>query len=79
MRKSTSTVNPAAPATASQFVEVPDGWVPPGGYDRCSQWALDNRVALEYYAQQIGSAGTAAEQLQRFLASHPEILNDGDA
>ena len=23
------------------FVTAPDGWVPPGNYDGCTQWALD--------------------------------------
>lgn len=56
-------------------IEVPppigvasDGWQPPGGYDACTQWALDNRAALEAYAQGIELNGTAAEQLQRFLS-----------
>ena len=57
-------------------VQAPDGWLPPGGYDGCSQWALDNREALEQYARQIEEEGTAAEQLQRFLAEHPEMLTD---
>ena len=46
-----------------------DGWKPPGGYDSCSQWALDNRAALETYAQGIEQHGTAADQLERFLSS----------
>lgn len=45
------------------------GWLPPGGYTQCNQWALDNRDALESYAQRVGEQGTAAEQLQDFLAS----------
>jgi hypothetical protein len=45
-----------------------DGWLPPGGYDGVSQWALDNRAALEAYAQGIENNGTAAEQLQNFLS-----------
>lgn len=65
-----ATARPEAP----QIVQVPDGWVPPGGYDGCTQWALDNRDALEHYARQIEEAGTAAEQLQRFLAEHPEMV-----
>jgi hypothetical protein len=63
---------------ASQ-VNAPDGWVPPGGYGDCTQWALDNRAALEYYAQQVEAEGTAAEQLQRYLAEHPEALDGGHA
>ena len=49
-----------------------DGWLPPGGYQATSQWALDNRQALEAYAERIANQGTAAEQLQAFLA----IQND---
>ncbi len=63
-----------APPQAPAIVQVADGWGPPGGYDGCTQWALDNRVALEQYARQIGEEGTAAEQLQRFLAEHPEMV-----
>ena len=44
------------------------GWLPPGGYTQCSQWALDNREALTAYAQQIDDEGTAAEQLEKYLA-----------
>ena len=44
------------------------GWLPPGGYTQCSQWALDNREALTVYAQQIDDEGTAAEQLEKYLA-----------
>ena len=50
-----------------------DGWQPPGGYSNCSQWALDNRAALEAYAQVIEQRGTAAEQLEHFL-SDPSTL-----
>lgn len=67
-----ATAHPAPP----QIVPAPDGWVPPGGYDGCTKWALDNRDALENYARQIEESGTAAEQLQRFLAEHPEMLTD---
>jgi len=49
-----------------------DGWKPPGGYEGCSQWALDNRAALEDYAQGIERNGTAADQLQRFLQEQSE-------
>jgi hypothetical protein len=56
----TSSRTPAA-------VRAPDGWVPLGGYDECTQWALDNREALEQYAREIEENGTAAEQLERFL------------
>jgi hypothetical protein len=63
----------------ARLVEAPDGWVPPGGYDGCTQWALDNRAALEQHAAQIETAGTAAEQLQRYLDEHPELLADVNA
>ena len=60
------------PAPASlqpvKLVNAPDGWVPPGGYTQCSQWALDNREALTVYAQQVEEEGTAAEQLEKYLA-----------
>ncbi len=58
-------------------VTAPDGWLPPGNYGACTQWALDNRAALEHYARQVEAEGTAAEQLQRYLSEHPEAL-DGD-
>ncbi|MES2127714.1 MAG: hypothetical protein V4463_10615 [Pseudomonadota bacterium] len=64
-----------APPPAPQVMAAPDGWLPPGGYEDCTQWALDNRAALENYARQIEEEGTAAEQLQRFLAQHPEMMN----
>lgn len=64
---------------APQIVQAPDGWLPPGGYDECTQWALDNRDALEQYARQVEQDGTAAEQLQRFLAEHPEMMTDNHA
>lgn len=48
-------------------VAAPDGWLPPGGYDACTAWALDNRAALERYAKSVDQDGTAAEQLQQFL------------
>ena len=62
------------PPQTPQIVQALDGWVPPGGYGGCTQWALDNRDAVEQYARQIEEEGTAAEQLQRFLAEHPEML-----
>jgi hypothetical protein len=67
----------AAPSPPPQMAAVPDGWLPPGGYAACTQWASDNRVALEQYAREVEEAGTAAEQLQRFLAEHPDMLLDG--
>lgn len=63
----------SAQPQAPQIVQAPGGWVPPGGYDGCTQWALDNRDALEHYARQIEEVGTAAEQLQRYLADNPEM------
>ena len=60
--------NRSTPAQHMQSVSAPDGWVPPGGYTQCSQWALDNREALTAYAQQIDDEGTAAEQLEKYLA-----------
>jgi hypothetical protein len=60
------------------IVTARDGWVPPGNYDSCTQWALDNRDALEEYASQNEEEGTAAEQLERFLAEHPERLADAN-
>jgi hypothetical protein len=69
------TAGPAIPA----FATASDGWVPPGGYDGCSSWALENREALEEYALGIEQHGTAAEQLERFLEAHPEMLEGDDA
>ena len=65
-----------APPHSPRIVQAPDGWVPPGGYDGCTQWALENRDALEQYARQVEEEGTAAEQLQRFLAENPELPTD---
>jgi hypothetical protein len=65
----------AASPQGPEIVQAPDGWVPPGGYDGCTKWALDNRDALEHYARQIEEEGTAAEQLQRYLAEHPEMVS----
>lgn len=70
-----ATASPQAPA----IVQAPDGWVPPGNYDGCTQWALDNREALEQYSRQVDQEGTAAEQLQRFLTEHQEMMADDDA
>lgn len=65
-----ATATPQAP----RMVQSADGWVPPGGYEACTQWALDNRAALEHYANDVEQSGTAAEQLQRYLSEHPELL-----
>lgn len=66
------TAGATAPEHPAQIVQAPDGWVPPGGYDACTRWALDNREAIEAYARQTEEEGTAADQLQRFLIDHPE-------
>ena len=71
-------VVPATARRAAPLVEAADGWLPPGGYDGATQWALDNREALEQHAAHVEEAGTAAEQLQRYLAEHPELLTDAD-
>ena len=63
---------PQTRAPQLQVVQPADGWVPPGGYDRCTQWALENREALEVYAGQVAAEGTAAEQLQHYLAGRPD-------
>jgi hypothetical protein len=70
-----ATASPQAP----RIIQTPDGWVPPGGYDGCTQWALDNREALEQYSREVEQEGTAAEQLRRFLTEHPEMMTDDDA
>ena len=59
----------ARPVGVARDVVAPDHWVPPGGYTSCNTWALDNRQALEAYAERIAQDGTAAEQWQAFLAS----------
>ena len=56
-----------------------DGWLPPGGYSESNLWALENRAALEQYAERNKTDGTAAEQLERFLAGHPEMLTGSHA
>lgn len=63
----------------SVMAPASDGWRPPGGYADANQWALENREALEHYAQRNERDGTAAEQLDRFLAAHPALLNGGHA
>ena len=60
-------------------VQSANGWLPPWGYDGCTQWTLDNRLALEQYASEVETHGTAAEQLQRYLDEHPEALGGDDA
>lgn len=61
-------------ATLLERASSTGGWLPPGGYTQCSQWALDNREALMMYAQQIDGEGTAAEQLERYLAQQSSDL-----
>lgn len=56
-------------AVAADDVVAPDAWLPPGGYGACNAWALENRPALEAYAQRVAHDGTAAEQLQAYLAA----------
>lgn len=46
-----------------------DGWCPPGGHGASDAWALENGHALEAYAERIEKDGTAAAQLQAFLAA----------
>ncbi len=41
-------------------------------------WLSSNKEALEAYAKRIAVEGTAAEQLQRYLAEHPEALEERD-
>ena len=57
-------------------IKAADGWLPPGGYAHCNQWALDNRAGLEVYAQRVAEQGTAAEQLHAFLVANPGALTD---
>jgi hypothetical protein len=64
---------PLRRAAASSDVPAPDAWLPPGGYLSCNAWALENRAALEAYAQRTEQHGTAAEQLQAFLATPPVV------
>lgn len=60
---------PMRPKGVANDVTASDAWVPPGGYGACNAWALENRPALEAYARRVEQDGTAAEQLQTFLAS----------
>jgi hypothetical protein len=60
---------PVRPKAVANDVTAPDAWLPPGGYGACNAWALENRSALEAYARRVEQDGTAAEQLQAFLAS----------
>lgn len=46
-------------------------WRPPGGYAFATHWARENREALQAYAHDIETEGTAAQQLARYLNSTP--------
>lgn len=76
----TPAVLSAAPVSAlgRPPLSPPVGWKPPGGYDAASQWARENWQAVEYHARQIEENGTAAEQLQRFLAAGSDGAKAGD-
>lgn len=69
----------AMPQEELQGEVLADGWTPPGGYAGSTNWERDNRLAIEQYARRIDEEGTAADQLQQFLAEHPELLNDDNA
>ncbi|NVE00386.1 hypothetical protein [Massilia sp. BJB1822] len=43
-----------------------------------ASWLLSNQEALDAYSRRIAAEGTAAEQLQRYLAEHPEALEERD-
>jgi hypothetical protein len=45
-----------------------------GGQERSELWAFENRAALKQYARRIERDGTAATQLDRFLAENPRLL-----
>jgi hypothetical protein len=70
---------PSQRAAPASVAAAPDGWLPPGGYETCNAWALENRQALEAYAQRIAAQGTAAEQLEAFLAAGSTGAADSDA
>ena len=58
---------PARLPVVAADVQAPDGWLPPGGYSSSNAWALENRAALDAYAQRVDRDGTAAEQMQAWL------------
>lgn len=62
---------PARSTAVDADVPAADGWVPPGGYVACNAWALENKGALQSYAERVDRDGTAAEQLQAFLETAP--------
>ena len=65
-------VVPQSSPVSAPSAKVSVGWLPPGGYTSCNQWALDNKDALIAYADRVAEQGTAAEQLHEFLASKPQ-------
>lgn len=60
---------PVRPKADASDVTAPDAWLAPGGYGTCNAWTLENRPALEACANRVEQDGTAAEQLQAFLAA----------
>jgi hypothetical protein len=70
---------PARLPVAAPDVQAPDGWLPPGGYAASNAWALDNRAALDAYAQRVDLDGTAAEQMQAFLEDKAAKAGPGKA
>ena len=65
-------IAPVLPGAERSEEQASDEWLPPGGYSKCNEWALRNRSALEAYARRIDSDGTAAEQLQIYMASQSD-------
>ena len=65
-------VVPQSSTVSARPKKSSSGWLPPGGYTTCNQWALDNRDALVAYADRIAEQGTAAEQLHDYLANTPD-------
>ena len=66
------------PVTAPD-VQAPDGWLPPGGYAASNAWTLANRAALDAYAERVDRDGTAAEQMQAYLARAAAKAGPGNA
>jgi hypothetical protein len=69
-RQSPAEASTNTSAAANSF----GGWLPPGGYASCNQWAIDNKEALVAYAVHVAEQGTAAEQLNEFLAKMPKAI-----
>lgn len=67
---------PTNPGPCNYSPPDADGWLAPGGYSNASPWAVENREALEEYAARIEQHGTAAEQMQRYLAENPLVRDD---